>query len=377
MIPCTEERSEIPTGEPKVKMRTTPEPNSTTGLRKVVIHRAGSFDQLTIESAPGLQAGPGEVIIDVEVSGVNYADVIVRMGLYSSAKEFVGWPITPGFEVAGKVREVGEGVTHVKAQDVVVGVTLFGGYASQICVPAHQVFPIPAGLSMAEAAGMPAVSMTAWMALSFLSHPRPGDSLLVHSAAGGVGSCLVQMAKVRGCKVVGVVGRSHKVEVARELGCDHVIDKSTEDLWAKAKAYVPEGYDVVLDANGVATLKGSYGALRSAGKLVVYGFATMMPRESGRPNYAKLALDYVRTPRFNPLDLTTQSKSVMAFNLSYLFDRTDLIDEAMAEILALLEKGELKPPPVKTYPFSEVAKAHRDLQSGQTVGKLVLLHERV
>jgi len=173
--------------------------------------------------------------------------------------------------------------------------------------------------------------------------------------------------------VVGVVGGSHKVASAKELGCDVVIDKSSEDLWREAERHAAHGYDAIFDANGVATLKASYDHLRRAGKLVVYGFHTMMPRSGGRPNWFKLARDFIRTPRFNPLDMTNASKSVLAFNLSYLFDRMDILGPAMEDIGAWLNDGRIVAPPVTTYPFADVAKAHADIESGKTVGKLVLI----
>jgi len=341
--------------------------------RKVVIKKAGSYDRLEFEDAPPAEVGPDEVQIDVRATGVNYADVIVRMGLYASAKEYVGWPITPGFEVAGVVRDVGANVTHVKPGDRVLAVTRFGGYTSRLEVPKHQVFPLPDSMSFVEGAAFPCVQLTAWFALHYLAHPRKGDRVLIHSAAGGVGSALVQLCKRIGCDVTGVVGSSHKVDAARELGCDHVIDKSKEDLWARAKEISNRGYDLVLDANGVETLQKSYDHLRPAGKLVVYGFATMMPKKGGRPNYLKLAYDYVRTPRFNPLNLTNDSKSVLAFNLSYLFDRTDIIDEAIPALMGWLADGSTTPPKATEYNLEDVAQAHIDIESGNTVGKLVLI----
>ncbi len=341
--------------------------------RKIVIHKAGSYDRLSIETAKAAAPGPGEVAIDVHAVGVNYADVIVRMGLYASAKELVGWPITPGFEVSGVVRAVGPGVTDLAPGARVLGITLFGGYASTVVIPRHQVFELFEGVGFPEAAGFPAVFMTAYFALHHLAHPRKGDKVLVHSAAGGVGGCLAQLAKRAGCEVTGVVGGTHKVDVARKLGCDHVIDKSVETLWKRAEEIAPKGFDVVLDANGIATLKDSYEHLRPAGKLVVYGFSTMMPKKGGRPNYLKLASDYLRTPRFNPLDMTNQSKSVLAFNLSYLFDRNDILAEAMGDLMSWWRAGEIQAPSVTTYPFEKVADAHRDIESGKTVGKLVLL----
>lgn len=340
---------------------------------KVVIHRAGSYDRLTLETGPTPTPGPREVRIEVKAAGVNYADVIVRMGLYASAKELVGWPITPGFEVAGVVSAVGAEVDDLEVGTRVFAVSLFGGYASDLVVPRHQVFAIPDSMSFVEAASVPVVALTAWFALFELAHPRPGAKVLIHSAAGGVGLSLVQMAKIAGCEVVGVVGGSHKVETAKAHGCDHVIDKSTQDLWAEAERLAPEGYDVVLDANGVATLKDSYAHTRRAGKLVVYGFSTMMPKTGGRPSYLKLAVDYLRTPRFNPLDMTNESRSVLAFNLSYLFDRRDILEDSMRDIATWLAEGKLRPAPATEYPLGEIAAAHRDIESGRTVGKLVLV----
>lgn len=340
---------------------------------KIVIDRAGSYERLRVATVSQPTPGPGEVRIAVEASGINYADVIVRMGLYASAKELVGWPITPGFEVAGKVDALGEGVDEFALGDRVLAVSLFGGYASSLVVPRHQVFALPESMSFVQGASIPAVFMTAHFALCSLANPRASDHLLVHSAAGGVGGSLVQLGKLLGCTVTGVVGRSHKVQTAKDHGCDHVIDKSTQNLWREAERIAPHGFDIVLDANGVATLKDSYKHLARPGKLVVYGFSTMMPKTGGKPNYLKLAADYLRTPRFNPLDMTNASASVLAFNLSYLFDRKDILEEAMGEIMGWLRDGKLTPPPATTYKLTNVGDAHRDIESGNTVGKLVLV----
>jgi synaptic vesicle membrane protein VAT-1 len=257
--------------------------------------------------------------------------------------------------------------------DAVIACTLFGGYTTRLITKRQYVYPKPANLTFEEAAGAPAVMLTAWYAIHELAHPRPGQIALVHSAAGGVGSYLVQLLKLAGNRVVGVVGSSHKVEAAKKLGCDVVIDKSTQDLWAEAAKAAPNGFDSVYDANGVETLKHSYNHLRRAGKLVIYGFATMMPKSGGKPNWPKLVAGYLRTPRFNPLDLTKDSKSVMAFNLSYLFDRMDILGPAMADIVRWLGDGSVQAPTVKTYKLADVAQAHRDIESGKTIGKLVLI----
>jgi NADPH:quinone reductase-like Zn-dependent oxidoreductase len=325
-----------------------------------------------VEEHPTPEPGPGEVLVAVAAVGVNYADCMVRMGLYQSAKEYVGWPICPGFEAAGRVAAVGAGVTDLAVGERVFGVTRFGAYASHLVVPRHQLFPVPPRVSLEQAAAFPTIFLTAYYALFLLAHPRRGDTVLVHSAAGGVGGALVQLAKVAGCRVVGVVGGPHKVAVARGFGADEVIDKSSDELWPEARRHAPEGYDHVFDANGVATLRQSYRHLATPGKLVIYGFHTMLRRGHDRPSWSKLLLDWLRTPRFNPLSMVNRNRSVMGFNLSYLFAETELLAEVMSELLGWLEGGEIEPPPLERYPFSEVAEAHRAIESGRTVGKLVL-----
>lgn len=341
-------------------------------MKKILIRKPGSYDRLEIVEEAPPKPGTGEVLVRVCAAGVNYADCVVRMGLYASAKEYVGWPITPGFEFSGTVEAVGSGVTKFSVGQEVFGVTRFGAYASHIAVEERLLFALPRQLSLVEAAGFPTVFLTAWYPLYELLKLRPGQSVLVHSAAGGVGGALLQLAKLAGCRTVGVVGASHKVATARSLGADEVIDKSRQDLWQTVHRLQPSGFDVVLDANGPETLRKSYQSLAPAGRLVIYGFHSMLPRQGGRPNWMKLAKDYLKTPRFNPLTLTNDNKSILAFNLSYLFDRTEILHDGMNDLLKWLSEGGIKPLPVKEFAFEQVKDAHRALESGQTVGKLVL-----
>lgn len=341
-------------------------------MQKVVIHRPGGYAALRIESHRDPEPGLGEVCIRVRAVGVNYADCIIRMGLYESARKLVGYPITPGFEIAGEISAVGRGVTALAAGDVVLAVTRFGGYATHVTVPTAQVFRIPRGLGVHAAAALPTAFLTAYFALHELAHVRRGETILVHAAAGGVGSALTRLGKRAGCRVVGVVGRTDKVEAARAQGCDVVLDKSREPLFRRAREEAPAGYDVVLDANGAETLKQSYEHLASPGKLVVYGFHSMLATRGGFPNPLTLGLSYLRTPRFDPLRMTGENRSVLAFNLSYLFARTDMLRAAMEEILPAVEDGTLGLPPMTVFPFERVADAHRALEGRGTVGKLVL-----
>jgi NADPH:quinone reductase-like Zn-dependent oxidoreductase len=340
-------------------------------VRRIVIDRPGGYEALRLVESADPAPGPGELAIAVEACGVNYADGIIRMGLYASAKELHGYPITPGFEVAGHVEAVGAGVEGWSAGDPVIGVTLFGGYTSRIVLGADRVFRRPACLDAPQGAAIPTVFLTAWFMAHEQVHPRAGECWLVHSAAGGVGGALAQLGRLAGVRVVGVVGAAHKVDAARAAGCAEVIDKSREDLWARAKALAPGGFDAVFDANGVSTLRGSYDHLAPMGKLVIYGFASMLPRD-GRLNWPRLAWDWLRTPRFNPLQMTQRNRSVLACNLSFLSAHAGRLAEGMRWLLERFARGELQPPQVTEFPLARAADAQRAIESGSTTGKLVL-----
>src|SRR5215204_804163 len=341
-------------------------------MRKVVIHRAGGYEQLKLETHPVPRPGDRQVLIHTQAVGVNYADICVRWGVYESARPFVGWPITPGFEYAGQVEEAGREVEHLKPGDAVFGVTLFNGYSTHVRAAADLVWAKPKALDFEAAAGFLAVHLTAYHGLLQNVVIRPGMKVLVHSAGGGVGSALVQLCKLHNLHVTGVVGRSHKVEYVRQLGADAVIDKSTQSLWDEAKRLCPDGFDLVFDANGPETLAQSYAHLKPTGKLLVYGFHTLLPKQGGRINYLKAVLGLLRLPRFNPLRMTTENRGVVAFNLSFLFARTDLLHTAVDDLTAWVEAGNIPAPQVRSYALAHVAHAHQALESGETTGKLVL-----
>lgn len=340
-------------------------------MQRIVIRRPGGYDALELVTAPDPVPGPGELVIACEACGVNYADGIIRMGLYASARKLHGYPITPGFEVAGRIAAIGDGVTGWQVGDEVLGLTLFNGYASRLKLPADGVFAKPAGLDSAQAASLPTVFLTAWWMVHRQVHPEPGETWLVHSAAGGVGSALLQLARLAGVRAVGVVGGAHKRAHALEMGAAEVIDKSGEALWPAARRLAPLGYQAIFDANGVATLAESYRHLAPTGRLVVYGFHSMLPHD-GRLNWLRLARDWLRTPRFNPLRMTQENRSVLAANLSFLQSHAPALRAGMLWLLERFDDGRLSPLPVECHPLADAAAAQRRLESGRTVGKLVL-----
>lgn len=261
-------------------------------MKKILIERPGGYRRLKIVECSPPEPRENEVLVRVRAAGVNFADIFIRLGLYKSAKEFVGWPITPGFEFSGEVLQCGRAVSGVAEGTAVVGLTRFGAYASHLCVPAGQVFAIApdSKFTTGQWAAFPAVFLTAYHGLFQHIVLRTGMNILVHSAAGGVGGALLQLGKIAGCRMTGVVGASHKVDTALALGADSIIDKSKENLWAKAAELCPQGFDIVFDANGPATLKQSYRHLAPSGKLVSYGFHSMLSTRGGRAQLLQIDL---------------------------------------------------------------------------------------
>ncbi len=346
-------------------------------MEKIVIEKPGGYDRLVHTVLPTPPPLSDCTRVRTSAIGVNFADCVVRLGLYPSAQKYVGWPITPGFEFSGVIEHLGseENPRGLKIGDEVMGVIRFGGYSSHLDVPLAQLFPVPRGLTLVQAGALPVASLTAFYALVELGGACAGKTVLVHSAAGGVGGAAVQMAKILGCFVVAVVGSSEKVKAGKDAGADVVIDKSCEPLFSRAAEVCPAGFDLILDANGSETMQKGYAALRPTGRLVIYGAHSMLSRGKSRPNYFKLAWDFLRLPRFQPLHMINSNKSVMAFNLSYLFEEQKMLSSAMTQVISWYESGALSVPAVQTFSLRDVAQAHAALQGGKTVGKLVLVPE--
>lgn len=383
-----------------------PSPSQATRTRCVVIGRPGGVEQLRcITLKPGIatcgyniegqtlpftrpilqdsDVPPDCVLVRNEAFSVNYADVCIRWGLYESANQFVGYPIVPGFDMAGIVERVGSAVRgQFQPGDRVMGCSLFGSYSSRVLVPAVQIRTIPPTIqSLPQAAAIPTVSLTALFALFLAGHyPTPSPfrnkAILIHSAAGGVGTMLIQISKLLGLNpIVGVVGRSTKVQTAQDLGCHVVIDKSQEDLWAAAQRASPDGYSCIMDSNGVATLQQSFDHLAMTGRLIVFGFHTNLPmgRDCLSPTeWCKMAIRKARMPKFDPMEMGMSSKAILAFNLSFFAQERAMLSQLMDDILEWFKTGKLQCPRITDLEMDDIAAAHELIQSGATVGKIVL-----
>lgn len=338
-------------------------------MLKIVARRPGAPERLRPVTVDPPACGADDILVAVEAAGVNYADCVARMGLYRSSWELIGWPLTPGFEIAGRITACGPRVTGFAVGDRVMAVTMFGGYAEQVAVPSAQVFAIPDMLDTTEAAAVLVSFLTALHAMA-LAAPRAGAPVLVHSAAGAAGSALAQVATARGNRVIGIVGAGAKCDAARTAGAAEVIVRE-RDWPARARALAPDGYVAVFDAGG-DTLRESARLVAPMGRLVAYGSHGILSRRGGLLGLPLAMLRYWRMPRFGALELANANRSVMAFNLSYLFDERAVFGAMVTELLDGLAQGLFRLPPIMRLPLAEAAEAHRRLQSGRTVGKLVL-----
>ena len=319
------------------------------------------------------------VVVKIKSFSINYADICIRWGLYESALRYVGWPIVPGFDFAGEVEHAGSD-TEFSVGEKVFGFTMFGAYSSRLLVPSSQIRKIPSKLSLDQAAAIPAVAATALHALA-LAGAWPGPlitsnkAVMIHSAAGGVGSMLLQMCKVLGyTKIVAVVGRPNKAEYCRSLGADYVIVKSTSDLWKEAEKMSPDGYVTIFDANGVETLGNGYQHLCRCGKLVSYGFHSNLPKSAmlSPLHWVDMIWGLIKMPRFDAMQMVLDSKSVCGFNLSFFSEEHEVITKYLQQILKWVQDNKIKAPDLTTFDITEVDLAHEMIQSGNSVGKFVI-----
>jgi NADPH:quinone reductase-like Zn-dependent oxidoreductase len=323
-------------------------------MERVVVPRFGGSSVLEVRTEPSPVPRQGEVLVKVKACGLNFADIYAREGLYGPGPPA---PFTPGFEVAGETPDGRR----------VLAVTRFGGYASEVVAEERRLFPLPDGWSFEEGAAFPAVYLTAWHGIVNVARMRPGERVLVHSAAGGVGIAAGQIARSLGLEAIGTVGSDAKVETAKTAGYAQVVNYRARD-WEKEFAPV----DVVLDAIGASFFMKGYRLLRPNGRLLCFGLAGMTPR-GRRPSWPRLALEWLKLPRWNPIQLIDDNKTVAGFQVLRLWDQLEVLERAMKDLLALAAKGEVRPVIGARFPLREVARAHELLHSGESRGKIILV----
>lgn len=338
-------------------------------MRAIWITKAGGPEVLEVREAPDPEAGPGQVRVRVRAAGLNFADVMARQGLYPDAPPL---PCVVGYEAAGVVDAVGAGVEGVTVGQRVLALSRFGAHADTLVVPARQTLPMPDGMSFEEAAAIPVTYITAYHMLFQVARIRPGEKVLIHMAAGGVGIAALQLCRTVERVVTFGTASASKHEVIRREGCDHPIDYHTVDYAEEIRRLTAgKGVDVVLDALGGKDWKKGYNLLRPAGRLVAFGFANMSSGD--KRNILHLIGQVVRIPLFTPLGLMEENRGIAGVNIGHLWDEIDMLAEELEAILSLYKQGKIRPHVGEVVPFDRAADAHRMLSAGKNIGKVVLV----
>jgi NADPH:quinone reductase-like Zn-dependent oxidoreductase len=333
-------------------------------MRAVVIAKYGDPSVLHVQERPDPALGPGQVRIDVAAAGVNFADTMARTGLYQDSPPL---PMVVGYEVAGTVAELGEGVEGVALGARVMAGTRFGGYASQVVVPAGAVVPLADGFSFEQGAAMPVNYSTAWAGLLGYGSLQAGERVLIHAAAGGVGIAATQIAKRHGAEVHGTSSPA-KHEAIRGFGVD-VAHDYRRDGW---DAGLEGSFDIVLDALGGASFKRSYRLLRPGGRLVAFGASSVQQGE--KRNLLRAAPQALRMLRgFDLIKQMSDSKTVIGLNMLRLWDDRGSLQPWLDPLTALTDDGTIKPVVSDAVPFDQAPDAHRIIAQRRNVGKVVLV----
>lgn len=338
-------------------------------MRAIWVRRHGGPEVLEVREGPDPRPKPGEVRVRVQAAGLNFAEIMGRLGLYPDAPRP---PCVLGYEAAGIVDELGRGVTSFVPGARVVALSRFGAHADTLCVPAIQAVPMPDAMTFEEAAALPVNYVTAYHMLFRVAALRPKEKVLVHMAAGGVGIATLQLCRtVPGVETFGTSSAS-KHDVLRSEGCHHPIDYRSLDYEDEVRELTGgKGVDVVLDPLGGNDWRKGYRLLRPAGRLVMYGFANLASGE--KRSYLNTAAQMAQMPLFTPVGLMNANKAVAGVNIGHLWKEMEMLSEEMAALVDLYRKGAVKPRIDQVFRFEEAAEAHRRIQSRKNVGKVVLV----
>ncbi len=326
---------------------------------------AGSINNLKLITEQLPPPAAFEVTVAVRAIGLNFADIFAMQGLYKATPK---GSFVPGLEFSGVVVAVGNDVSSVKTGDHVMGVTKFGAYATHINLHHHYVIPLPTGWTFQEGAAFLVQGLTAYYALLELGNLQPGMAVLIHSAAGGVGILANRIAKKFNAFTIGTVGSENKVELLQQEGYDAVFVRNKNFANQLREALGGRPLMLVLECIGGSIFRHSWDALAPMGRLVAYGSASFTSH-SPAPDYPKLLWRFLQRPKVDPLRLPSQNKSLMGFNLIFLYEQTDL----MLGILQKLFKLQLPPQHVgQVFQFDQMRDAIHLFQSGKTIGKVVV-----
>jgi NADPH:quinone reductase-like Zn-dependent oxidoreductase len=341
-------------------------------MKAVVLTGTGGYDVLQAQERPDPAVGPGEVRIAVKAAGINFADTMARVGLYPDAPKP---PCVLGYEVAGEIESLGDGVTDHKVGDRVIAGTRFGGQAELVTVPADQALPLPDQLSFEQGAAFPVNYGTAYAALVMMGSLREGNRVLIHAAGGGVGISATQIARNAGAEIFGTASPS-KHDAIKAQGVAHAIDYRSQDFEAETMRITGgEGVDLIIDALGPGSFRKDYRLLRPGGRLVMYGLSENS-KEGKRDIPLTLkslaAMPTATMPWWKSLLVMNENKGVFGLNMLKWWDTEGNLDRVVDPLMADLEAGRLQPVVAEAFSFDRAGDAHKFIAERRNVGKVVL-----
>jgi len=336
-------------------------------MQQIWIKKIGPPEVLQIREAPLPVPANGEVRIRVKAAGVNFADIMGRIGLYRDAPAV---PYVPGYEVSGTIDAVSPGVTGIKEGDQVLAISRFGGYSDVLCIPYQQVFKRLEWMSALDGAALPVNYLTAYVALIVMGSVHQGDQVLIHNTSGGVGLAALEICKIIGAETFGTASPAKHGQLIKK-GLDHPIDYRNMDYERVVLNLTKErGVDIVLDPLGGRNWKKNYRLLKPSGRLVYFGASSMV---GGKKRSLFRALKELTTlPYYTPLRLMQDNKSVAGINLAHLWDHIEMVHVWMDQIISWYDEALFRPTIYKTFPFNKASDAHHYLQDRQNFGKVLL-----
>lgn len=324
--------------------------------------KAGAIDRLALIQEPMQDLANNNVRIKVHAVGLNFADIFALTGLYSATPE---GSFIPGLEYCGEIVEVGEGVSSYHVGQKIMGVTRFGGYVSHIDTAVEFISPLPANWSYEEGAAYLVQTLTAYYALTELGNLKPKQTIFIQSAAGGVGLQAMKLVRALNANPIGCVGSSAKKTFLAEQGFDQVI---VRDEYFKTQISALPLFDQVLDGVGGEVQKNCFDHLSPMGRLIVFGAAEFTPGKN-RPNYLSAAWKFLTRPKYDVMDMISSNKSVMAFNLIWLWEQEEYLNDLLSE----MQQVDISPPHVgHVFAFENALEAIECLRQGNNLGKVVL-----
>ena len=335
-------------------------------MKTVEVIEYGPPENMVYGDHPDPKPREGEAVIRVHAAGINFADILMRLGYYTGVPKP---PFVPGLEGSGVITAAGKGMKLKKGQPVAF--LCFGrGYSDTVCLPESQIIPLPDGFDLDVAAALPVNYLTAYQGLEWMAHLRKGERVLIHAAAGGVGIAAIQLAKNIGAEIFATASAA-KHDFVREQGADHTIDYRTQDFERKVRRLTGgEGVDVVFDAVGAESYRKGYRLLRHGGRLICFGLSAAV----GGPGRSLQALKaWWNTPSFNALDLIGKNRTVIGLHVGTLGRaRPELISEWMEELFKLYAKGKIRPHIGAEFPLRDAPAAHHYIHQRKNIGKVLL-----